>query len=56
MDSYPNVKRWMTEQVETLPEWQKTQEAVNKGLLPGKSKSEQNVSNGASSGSAVAKK
>ena len=36
LDDHPNLKRWMTEQVEKLPEWQKTQEAVNKALLPGK--------------------
>ncbi|KIW11606.1 hypothetical protein PV08_10908 [Exophiala spinifera] len=36
LDQYPNLKRWMTEQVEALPCWQKTQAAVDKALLPGK--------------------
>lgn len=36
LDKYPNLTRWMTEQIEKIPEWQKTQEAVNKALLPGK--------------------
>ncbi|KAK5449491.1 hypothetical protein LTS15_008566 [Exophiala xenobiotica] len=36
LDQYPNLKRWMTEQVEQLPCWQKTQGAVDKALLPGK--------------------
>lgn len=35
LDKYPNLKRWMTEGVEKLPEWQKTQGAVEKALLPG---------------------
>lgn len=36
LDSHPNLKRWMTEQIENLPCWQKTQGAVDKALLPGK--------------------
>lgn len=35
LDKYPNLKRWMLEGIEKLPCWQKTQEAVNKALLPG---------------------
>jgi hypothetical protein len=35
LDKYPNLTRWL-EQVEKIPEWAKTQEAVNKALLPGK--------------------
>lgn len=35
LDQYPNLKRWLTEGVETLPAWQKTQGAVDKALLPG---------------------
>jgi len=37
LDKYPNLKRWMTQDVEKLPCWQKTQPAVNKALLPGSS-------------------
>ena len=37
LDEYPNLKRWMTEYVETLPCWQKTQPAVDKALFPGSS-------------------
>ncbi|ETI29602.1 hypothetical protein G647_02055 [Cladophialophora carrionii CBS 160.54] len=36
LDQYPNLNRWLTEQIEKIPEWQKTQEAVNKALQPGK--------------------
>ncbi|KAK4998930.1 hypothetical protein LTR66_001920 [Elasticomyces elasticus] len=36
LDEHPNLKRWMTEGVEKLPAWQKTQGAVDKALLPGK--------------------
>jgi glutathione S-transferase len=35
LDQYPNLKRWMVDGVEKLPSWQKTQDAVNKALLPG---------------------
>jgi hypothetical protein len=35
LDHYPNLKRWMTEGIENLPCWQKTQGAVDKALLPG---------------------
>jgi len=35
LEKYPNLKRWMTEGVEKLPSWQKTQEAVDKALSPG---------------------
>ena len=35
MDKYPNLQRWIAE-VEKLPEWQKTQGAVEKALLPNK--------------------
>jgi glutathione S-transferase len=34
LDKYPNLKRWMTEGIETLPCWQKTQAAVDI-LVPG---------------------
>lgn len=34
LDQYPNLKRWMTEGIEQLPCWQKTQGAVDKALLP----------------------
>jgi glutathione S-transferase len=36
LDQYPNLKRWMTEGVEKLPCWQKTQGAVDKAMLPNK--------------------
>lgn len=36
IEQYPNLKRWLLEQVEKLPSWQKTQGAVDKALLPGK--------------------
>lgn len=35
LDEHPNLKRWLTEGVEKLPSWQKTQAAVDKALLPG---------------------
>lgn len=35
LDQHPNLKRWLLEDVEKLPSWQKTQGAVNKALLPG---------------------
>jgi glutathione S-transferase len=35
LDQHPNLKRWMTEGIEKLPCWQKTQGAVDKALLPG---------------------
>ncbi|KAK3714010.1 hypothetical protein LTR37_008039 [Vermiconidia calcicola] len=35
MDKYTNLKRWIAE-IEKLPEWQKTQGAVDKALLPNK--------------------
>jgi len=34
LDQYPNLKRWMTEDIEKLPCWQKTQGNVEKVLLP----------------------
>jgi glutathione S-transferase len=34
LDQYPNLKRWLTEGVEKLPCWQKTQDAVDRVLLP----------------------
>ncbi|KAJ9624305.1 hypothetical protein H2204_010861 [Knufia peltigerae] len=43
LDQYPNLERWMTEQVECLPCWQRTQTAVDKALLPGKARSNINV-------------
>jgi len=36
LDQHPNLKRWMTEGIEKLPSWQKTQGAVDKALLPGR--------------------
>ena len=52
LDQYPNLKRWMTESIETLPCWQKTQGAVEKALLPGTASSDTNgaTANGASKG------
>ena len=35
LDHHPHLKRWLTEGIETLPCWQKTQGAVDKALLPG---------------------
>jgi glutathione S-transferase len=35
LDKHPNLKRWMIDGIENLPFWQKTQDAVNKALLPG---------------------
>jgi len=35
LDKYPNLKRWIVDDVEKLPCWQKTQGAVDKALLPG---------------------
>ena len=35
LDKYPNLKRWMKD-IEALPEWRKTQGAVEKALLPNK--------------------
>jgi len=37
LDKYPNFARWMKD-IEALPEWQKTQGAVEKALLPNKNK------------------
>ncbi|ORY09152.1 glutathione S-transferase [Clohesyomyces aquaticus] len=34
LDKYPSVKRWMTEGVEQLDSWKKTQGAVDKALFP----------------------
>jgi glutathione S-transferase len=39
LDQYLNLKRWMTEGVEKLPCWQKTQGAVDKALLLNKAQS-----------------
>lgn len=36
LDQHPNLKRWIQD-IETLPAWKKTQGAVDKALLPGKS-------------------
>jgi hypothetical protein len=36
LDRYPNLQRWMKEQIEVLPSWKKTQPAVEKALLPNK--------------------
>ena len=36
LDQYPQLKKWMTERIEVLPCWQKTQAAVEKALLPNK--------------------
>jgi glutathione S-transferase len=46
LEKYPNLNRWLTEQIEKLPEWQQTQGAVNQALLPGKSASSTTTSNG----------
>lgn len=35
LDKHPNLNRWLTEGIEKLPAWQKTQGAVDKALLPG---------------------
>src|ERR1700712_3111824 len=35
LEKYSNLTRWLSE-IEKLPEWQKTQEAVDKARLPGK--------------------
>ena len=35
LDQHPHLARWMTESIEKLPCWQKTQVAVDKALLPG---------------------
>lgn len=53
LEKHPNLKRWMTEQVEQLPSWQKTQEAVNKALLPGKQTSTSATNGETSSESSV---
>ena len=42
LDEHPNLKRWI-QQVEKLPEWQKTQGAVEKALTPNKHKSSNQV-------------
>ena len=34
LEKYPNLRRWLTGDIEKLPCWQKTQDAVNKALLP----------------------
>jgi glutathione S-transferase len=36
-EKYPNVVKWMTEGVEKLPSWRRTQQAVEKALLPHRS-------------------
>ncbi|KAJ9611075.1 hypothetical protein H2200_004258 [Cladophialophora chaetospira] len=46
LDKYANLTRFM-DQIEKIPEWQKTQEAVNKALLPGKAET-----NGTANGTA----
>jgi len=35
LEQHPNIKRWYSD-IEKLPEWQKTQGAVDKALLPGR--------------------
>lgn len=52
LDKYPNLTRWMTENVENLPCWQETQAAVVKALLPGTSSAVMNgtTANGAPQG------
>lgn len=35
LDQHPNLKRWLTEGIEKLPCWQKTQDAVDRALTPG---------------------
>jgi glutathione S-transferase len=35
LDQHPNLNRWLTEGIEKLPCWQRTQGAVDKALLPG---------------------
>ena len=35
LEEHPNLKRWLTEGIEKLACWSKTQEAVDKALLPG---------------------
>ena len=37
LDKYPHITKWMTEGIEKLPAWQKTQGAVESALLPGTS-------------------
>ena len=49
LKGFPHLKRWLTEEVEKLPCWQKTQGAVEKALLPHKNKAE---TNGSSTGQA----
>lgn len=39
LEKYPELKRWMTQGIEQLSCWQKTQGAVDKALLPGGAKS-----------------
>ena len=34
LEPYANLRRWITEQVEMLPSWKKTQDAVDAALLP----------------------
>ena len=38
LDRYPHLKRWLTEGVQRLPCWQKTQAAVDAALLPQRTK------------------
>lgn len=44
LERYANLRRWL-EQIEALPEWQRTQNAVDKALLPGKATSTTNTTN-----------
>lgn len=56
-EDYPNLKRWMTEGIEKLPVWQKTQEPVTKAFGENKPRSATNGANGtngASSGTVKA--
>jgi len=45
LEKYPNVKRWLTEQVEQLDSWKKTQGAVDRALLPTASANGSSVTN-----------
>ena len=39
LEDHPHLKRWLTQDIESLPCWKKTQGAVEKALLPGKTSS-----------------
>lgn len=40
LDNHPNLKRWLTVDIESLPAWKKTQAAVDTALLPNHSAKE----------------